>query len=120
MIAKKVLLIIAEKFSLFLKSLYLRPDLKNSVLKWRGSSVGKSAGFITRRSRVQLSPSLQKKRGTDASVPLFYNPWVIIIALSFSAAKPSCHLYQVPLQGKGHKPVLRYLPSCLIPQQLRF
>lgn len=28
------------------------------MIKWRGSSVGKSVGFITRRPRVQVPPTL--------------------------------------------------------------
>ena len=53
-------------------------------LIWRGSSVGESVGFITRRSRVQISLSLQKLKKMKRFISLS-----LIITLFISACSKS-------------------------------
>lgn len=45
---------------------------------WRGSSVGKSGGFITRRSAVQIRPSLPDKQKQPSIRRLFFIFSIII------------------------------------------
>ena len=49
-----------KNFNCQQNQLFSITDFNIFATLWRGSSVGKSAGFITLRSKVQFLPALQK------------------------------------------------------------